>query len=275
MSIPEGVDHRLTPRLTSEEHQAASSKVDQAESTINGDQAESTIIGDQAESPKLIKRNQHGWTDLRDGERVHTRIDQAVSIEDQAVSSEDQEASSSEAVCRLNRTLYRLKQSPRMWNKKIDEYLISKQWFKRLNSDYSIYIRRNSKNSGNSENAKSVLTIIALYVDDLLLLTETPELMLELKAELNKSFEMTDYSEIHHFLGLKINRDRNQKIIVINQEHFADQILSRFGMTDCNPVSTPLDASVHLQQADEEAENADITNYRQIIGSLMFLMIGT
>ena len=46
-------------------------------------------------------------------------------------------------------------------------------------------------------------------------------------------------------------------------------------MTDCNPVSTPLDTSVHLQQADKEAENADITNYRQIIGSLMFLMIGT
>src|SRR5271170_1052571 len=182
MSIPEGVDRRLTPRLISEEDQAASSKVNQAEFTINRDQAESTIIGDQAESPKLIKRNQHGWTDLGDSKGVHTRIDQAVSIEDQAVSSEDQEASSSEAVCRLNQTLYGLKQSPRMWNKKIDEYLISKQGFKRLNSDYSIYIRRNSKNSGNSENAKSALAIIALYVDDLLLLTETPELMLELKA---------------------------------------------------------------------------------------------
>ena len=223
----------------------------------------------------MIKRNQHSWTDLRDGEGVHTRIDQAESIEDQAVSSEDQEASSSEAVIRLNQTLYGLKQSTQMWNKKIDEYLISKQGFKRLNSDYSIYIRHNSKNSGNLENAKSALAIIALYVDDLLLLTETPVLMLELKAELNKSFEMTDCGEIHHFLGLKINRDRNRKIIAINQEHFADQILSRFGMTDCNPVSTPLDASVHLQQADEESENADITNYRQIIGSLMFLMIGT
>src|SRR5271163_673564 len=170
MSISEGVDRGLTPRLISKEDQAASSKVDQAGSTINRDQAESTIIGDQAESPKLIKRNQHGWTDLRDGEGVHTRIDQAVSIEDQVVYSEDQEASSSKAVCRLNQTLYGLKQSPQMWNKKIDEYLISKQGFKRLNSDYSIYIRHNSKNSGNSENAKSVLVIIALSVDNLLLL---------------------------------------------------------------------------------------------------------
>src|SRR5277367_1298894 len=160
--------------------------------------------------------------------------------------------SSSEPVCRLNRTLYGLKQSPRMWNKKIDEFLVSTQGFTRLNADHSIYIRRHSsKNSGNSENAKSAFAIIALYVDDLLLLTETPELMLELKAELNKSFKMTDCGEIHHFLGLKINHDRNRKIIAINQEHFADQILSRFGMTDCNPVSTPLDASVHLQQADE------------------------
>src|SRR5271170_8275503 len=109
MSIPEGVDRGLTPRLISEEDQAASSKVDQAESTINRDQAESTIIGDQAESPKLIKKYQHGWTDLGDGEGIHTRIDQAVSIEDQVVSSEDQETSSSEVVCRLNQTLYGLK----------------------------------------------------------------------------------------------------------------------------------------------------------------------
>src|SRR5271163_2661281 len=277
MSIPEGVDRGLTPRLISEEDQVASSKVDQAESTINGDQAESTIIGDQAESPKLIKRNQHGWTDLGDGEGVHTQIDQAVSIEDQAVSSENQEASSSKAVCRLNQTLYGLKQSPRMWNKKIDEYLISKQRFKRLNSDYSIYIRRNSKNFRNSENAKSAIAIIALYMDDLLLLMETPELMLELKAELNKSFEMTDCSEIHHFLGLKVNRNQNQ--ITLDQEHFVDQILSRFGMLDCKPVSTPLDASVHLEQADKEANvdsDSDLTTYyRQIIGSLIFLMIGT
>ena len=46
-------------------------------------------------------------------------------------------------------------------------------------------------------------------------------------------------------------------------------------MTDCNPVSTPLDVSVYLQQADKEAESANIMNYCQIIRSLIFLMIGT
>src|SRR5271170_7679294 len=191
-------------------------------------------------------------------------------------SSNDDMRSSSEPVCRLNRTLYGLKQSPRMWNKKIDEFLVSTQGFTRLNADHSIYIQRHSsKNSRNSENAKSVFAIIVLYMDDLLLLTETPESMLELKAELNKSFEMTDCGEIHHFLGLKVNCDQNQ--ITLDQEHFVDQILSRFGMLDCKPVSTPLDASVHLEQADKEANvdsDSDLTIYYwQIIGSLMFLMM--
>ena len=67
--------------------------------------------------------------------------------------------SASNSACKLNRTLYGLKQSPRMWNKKIDEFLHSRG-FIRLDADHSIYTRRNGQ-----------LAIIALYVDDLILLT--------------------------------------------------------------------------------------------------------
>jgi hypothetical protein len=48
-------------------------------------------------------------------------------------------ATSATLVCKLKRTLYGLKQSPRMWNQKIDQYLIN-QGFIRLHADHSIYI---------------------------------------------------------------------------------------------------------------------------------------
>ena len=170
------------------------------------------------------------------------------------------------SVCKLNRTLYGLKQSPRMWNKKIDDYLIN-QGFTRLDTDHSIYIRRHQQS----------LNIIAIYVDDLILLTDTIETMRKLKLELHNAFKMTDCGEIHHFLGLRVDRDRANRKLTLDQEHFVDQILNRFKMSDCNPVSTPLDPSVKLQRsAEAEADkSADETLFRQIIGSLMYLMIAT
>ena len=137
-------------------------------------------------------------------------------------------------------------------------------------ADHSIYIRRDEK----------TLAIIALYVDDLILLTDTVESMQKLKLELHDAFKMTDCGEIHHFLGLRVDRDRANRKLTLDQEHFADQILSRFRMSNCNPVLTPLDPSVLLTRAEggDNVENnadkfADETLFRQIIRSLMYLMI--
>jgi len=105
----------------------------------------------------------------------------------------DDDNNQSPSVCKLNRTLYGLKQSPQMWNQKIDQYLIT-QNFKRLDADHSIYIRRINRS----------LAIIALYVDDLFILSDTIESMTNIKSTLSLKFEMTDCGEIHHFLGIQI-----------------------------------------------------------------------
>jgi len=64
---------------------------------------------------------------------------------------------------------------------------------------------------------------------------------------------------------------------MLNQSAFAEQVISRFRMQDANPVGTPLDVSVKLQKAtDNDISDASLqTHFRQIIGSIMYLMIGT
>jgi hypothetical protein len=151
-----------------------------------------------------------------------------------------------------------------MWNKKIDDYLVKDQSFERLDADHSIYVK-----------FKDPRAIIALYVDDLLLLTETIGEMNKLKSELGKSFEMTDCGEVHHFLGIKICRDREQRLVSIDQEHFIDQILKRFSLSECRPAQTPLETGARLEARAEKEQGADLTRYQQMVGSLMFLMIGT
>jgi len=173
-------------------------------------------------------------------------------------------ATSSNSVCKLNRTLYGLKQSLRMWNQKIDNFLLHEQGFTYLNSDHGTYIRRSNQS----------LAIITLYIDDLLILTDSLETMTTLKLNLSQTFAMTDCSEIHHFLGIRITRDQNKCTITLDQGHYIDQILTRFNMTNCKPVATPLDASIQLK-ITEDAEITDVTLYQQIVSSAMYLMIAT
>ena len=61
------------------------------------------------------------------------------------------------------------------------------------------------------------------------------------------------------------------KGIFLNQEKYAVEILKRFDMLDCKAMATPMDTNLKLL-SDETSELVDMTHYRQIIGSLMYLM---
>jgi len=169
-----------------------------------------------------------------------------------------------DVICRLLRSLYGLKQAPRMWNKRLDEFLI-KEGFSRLEADHSIYIRRTS----------TCMIIISVHVDDLLLLTDSEESMMRIKGALSTEFEMSDCGPIHFYLGIQVHHHRQRRIVSLNQTHFIDQILRRFGFEDAKPVTTPLDISVKLTQTQDNESPADQTLFRQILGSVMYLMLGT
>jgi transposase InsO family protein len=169
-------------------------------------------------------------------------------------------------VCRLLRSLYGLKQSPRCWYQKLNTFL-SEQGFTRLQSDHAVYIRQ----------TRSSLVILAMHVDDLMILTDSKEGMVNIKQALSSAFEMTDCGEIHFYLGIQIRRNRQNKQITLSQSSFAEQIIRRFRMENAKPVGTPLDPSVKLTQATEAEpiSTSRTTYFRQIIGSLMYLMIAT
>ena len=48
------------------------------------------------------------------------------------------------------------------------------------------------------------------------------------------------------------------------------EILKRFDMFGCKSMATPMDTNLKLL-SDESLELVDVTQYRQIIGSLMYL----
>ena len=170
---------------------------------------------------------------------------------------------------KLNKALYGLKQAPRCWNLKIHNFLVS-EGFKRNVSDQATY----TKGIGFKQ------VILALYVDDMLILSEDINEVLRTKDALSNTFEMVDLGEVSQVLGMRVRRDMTRGWLTIDQEHYAEEVLKRFSMEDCKPVPIPLAQDLKLvegQGAFTKAEKEAMANipYRSAIGSLMYLMVST
>ncbi|CAL8990724.1 unnamed protein product, partial [Prunus brigantina] len=161
-------------------------------------------------------------------------------------------------VYRLNKALYGLKQAPRAWYDEIDAYF-NTAGFKKSLSEATLYIKT-SDTSG--------IIIVSLYVDDIIYTGSCPKLLEDFKQDMMQHYEMTDLGLLHHFLGMGV--EQTDKHIFIHQKKYAMKILEKFGMRDCKSVAIPLVVNEKLCKEDG-SEAADESEFRQIVGSLLYL----
>ncbi len=145
-----------------------------------------------------------------------------------------------------------------MWNQCIDKF------FKELGlqpckSDPCCYLKIQGKK----------ILIVLLYVDDLLIAGTSQGVIQELKTQLNKRFEMSDLGEVSHLLGMHITRDRQRKMLFINQKAYISKALERFGLSDCNPTIIPMDPNTKLKKLNMD-EVCTSKPYRSLIGTLLY-----
>jgi hypothetical protein len=172
-------------------------------------------------------------------------------------------------VCKLNKSLYGAKQSGRCWYKKSDSEL-RKLSFIPMESEPCIYIYNNN----------DIQFFLIVYVDDILLISNSLPYINKMKQELSKIFEMKDLGEAKYVIGIQIERDHEKGTISICQSEYVANILARFGMSDCHPVSTPLSISSKLTKSDcpstpkEKLEMQRIP-YQSAVGAIMYAMLCT
>ena len=119
-------------------------------------------------------------------------------------------------VCKLKKSLYGLKQSPRLWYHKFHK-IISSFGFVMNPADECIY----HKFSG------SKYIFLVLYVDDILLATNDLNLLRDTKQFLSNNFEMKNLGNASYVFGIQIYRDRSKDILGLSQKGYTEKLLQR------------------------------------------------
>lgn len=161
-------------------------------------------------------------------------------------------------VYRLKKALYGLKQAPRAWYSRIEAYFI-KEGFTKCPYEHTLFIKYAA--AGN-------ILIVCLYVDDLIYTGNNEKMFEVFKKSMMAEFDMTDLGRMRYFLGIEVLQRTDG--IFIGQRKYAQEMLERFNMSQCNPVQNPIVPGFKLTK-DEEGVEVDGTIYRQMVGSLMYL----
>ena len=110
--------------------------------------------------------------------------------------------------------------------------------------------------------------ILVLFVDDLFL-TGSSRLITDCKKNLAEEFDMKDLGQMHYFMGLEVWQQDGE--IFLGQGRYTTEILKRFQMEDCRPMTTPMITNWRKIDTSDDDE-VDPMLYRQLIGSLMYLV---
>jgi hypothetical protein len=87
---------------------------------------------------------------------------------------------------------------------------------------------------------------------------------------LQDAFKVKDMGPVHHFLGISVRRTSHG--FFLSQTQYAEDLLERAGMTNCNSVATPADTKGKASATDGTLI-ADATSYRSLAGALQYLTI--
>ena len=164
--------------------------------------------------------------------------------------------------CRLKKALYRLKQAPRVWSKKIEK-LLQKYGYIHFNSDLSVYSRPDHN------------IIIAIYVDDVFIASPSPVEIIRAKSILKANFKMVELGPCTYYLGMTVTRNRPQKTLQLGQQAYLERVLKQHGMWECKPVAVPMDTRLTTAETGYQSTEVFRTQYQSAVGSLMYAMLGT
>lgn len=161
-------------------------------------------------------------------------------------------------VCKLQRSLYGLKQVSRQWNTKLTNILVSTR-YTQTNAGYSLF----------TKNSSVGFIIILVYVDDLVLGGTDIEQIRNLKALMNSKFSIKDLGVLKYFLGFKVSR--NAQGISLCQRKYSLYLIHDACLIGAKPYNTPMQPHLQLHKT-HGIPLSDPSAFQRLIGRLLYLI---
>uniref|UniRef100_A0A2N9IZW0 Integrase catalytic domain-containing protein n=1 Tax=Fagus sylvatica TaxID=28930 RepID=A0A2N9IZW0_FAGSY len=148
-------------------------------------------------------------------------------------------------------------EAPRAWFESFTSQLLH-LGFSASTADSSLFIYKND----------NIIAYLLLYVDDIVLTSNTPSFLDHLIAQLSKIFDLKDLGQLHYFLGLQVTR--TSAGLHLNQAKYASDLLKKHNMMDSKPAKTPSCPNTRLS-LHEGDPLPDPHAYRSLVGALHYL----
>ncbi|CAI7737077.1 unnamed protein product [Closterium sp. NIES-53] len=163
-------------------------------------------------------------------------------------------------VCQLQKSLYGIKQAPRLWQQYLHARL-TRIGFQQLPHDQGMY--RLTKGDD--------YILLIVYVDDLLYIGSTDNVTTWFEGELQRDLTLTVSSTVTQYLGLNIQE--GESAIHLNAAKYADNIAKRFALTPTT-ISTPYRYTAGNNKAESAPlKPAGIRDYQRKPGCLLFAAV--
>jgi Reverse transcriptase (RNA-dependent DNA polymerase) len=166
-------------------------------------------------------------------------------------------SSSKDVVCKLKKALYGLKQSPRAW---FGHFCLAMKsyGFNQSDSDHTLFFKRK----------QGKLTLLIIYVDDMIITGDDLEEIKRLEERLAGEFEMNSLGGLKFFLGIEVTRSKQD--IILSQRKYILDLLIEVRMLECKSVETPVVVNVKLGEfKDQVPTNKE--RYKRLVGKLIYL----
>lgn len=163
-------------------------------------------------------------------------------------------------VCRLHKSLYGFRQSPRAWYERLGNFL-KQIGFISTASDASLFLRitRNSQ------------IYMLVYVDDIIVTGSSTSDITQLIQTLSKEFKLKDMGKLQFFLGMELTPIGITGSYVLSQHRYISDILRQTNMHEAKSVSTPMPSTMKLTATDGTPME-DKSLYRSVVGALLYLV---
>ena len=129
--------------------------------------------------------------------------------------------------------------------------------YKQSNADHTLFYKRDGDK----------LTVLIVYVDDIIITGNHKDEIKKLKKQLAQEFEVKDLGLLRYFLGIEVSR--SAKGIYLSQRKYILDLVSETGMSGCRPVSTPIEPNQRITK--EGGSPIDREQYQRLVGRLIYL----